>query len=176
MAEKRQGVLTGFLSYTLSKVTRTIPGVNQDLAFPANYDRRNVVNIAVIYERSPHWTFGSTFNYSTGRPITLPGGRYKLDIYNVDYITNRNGYRLPDFHRLDLSATWTPKPKRENRRWKSQWIFSIYNVYNRKNPFTIYTRTKEDSQGNVIGDGTQKEAVLIYLFPILPSVTYNFKF
>jgi len=176
MAEKKQGNLTGFLSYTLSKVTRNIPGVNQDISFYANYDRRNVVNVAAVYELSDRWTFGSTFNYSTGRPITLPGGRYQYDIYNVDYITSRNGYRLPDFHRLDVSATWNPKPKRVDQRWKSQWIFSVYNVYNRKNPFTIYTRTKEDSEGNIVGDGTQKEAVLIYLFPVLPSVTYNFKF
>jgi hypothetical protein len=176
MAEKKQGDFTGFLSYTLSKVSRDIPGVNQDFSFPANYDRRNVLNLALIYERSSRWTFGTTFNYSTGRPITLPGGRYQFSVYNVDYISSRNGYRLPDFHRLDVSATWNPKPKREDRRWKSQWVFSIYNVYNRKNPFTIYTRTKEDSDGNVVGDGTQKEAVLIYLFPVLPSVTYNFKF
>ncbi len=176
MGEKKQGNLTGFLSYTLSKATRNIPGVNQDQTFAANYDRRNVINVAVVYERSDRWSFGSTFNYSTGRPITLPGGRYQFDIYNVSYITSRNGYRLPDFHRLDLSATWNPKSKRETRRWKSQWIFSVYNVYNRKNPFTIYTRTKEDGNGNIVGDGTQKEAVLIYLFPVLPSVTYNFKF
>jgi len=176
MTEKKLGNLTGFISYTLSKVTRTIPGVNQDIAFAANYDRRNVVNLALVYERSARWSFGATFNYSTGRPITLPGGRYQYSIYNVDYITNRNGYRLPDFHRLDVAATWNPKSKREDRWWKSQWIFSVYNVYNRKNPFTIYTRTKEDSNGNVAGDGSQKEAVLIYLFPVLPSVTYNFKF
>lgn len=176
MAEKKQGKLTGFVSYTLSKVTRNIPGVNQDVSFAANYDRRNVVNVAAIYELSESWSFGSTFNYSTGRPITLPGGRYKYDVYNVDYITSRNGYLLPDFHRLDVSATWNPTSKRENRRWKSQWVFSIYNVYNRKNPFTIYTRTKEDDQGNIVGDGTQKEAILIYLFPVLPSVTYNVKF
>lgn len=178
MAEKKQGAFTGFLSYTLSKVSRDIPGVNQDVSFPANYDRRNVINLALIYERSPRWTFGTTFNYSTGRPITLPGGRYQFSVYNVDYISSRNGYRLPDFHRLDLSATWNPKPKpkHENRRWKGQWVFSVYNVYNRKNPFTIYTRTQEDEDGNIVGDGTQKEAVLIYLFPVLPSVTYNFKF
>jgi hypothetical protein len=176
MAEKKQGNLTGFISYTLSKVTRTIPGVNQDMSFAANYDRRNVVNLALVYELSERWTFGTTFNYSTGRPITLPGGRYQYSVYNVDYITARNGYRLPDFHRLDVAATWNPKPKREARRWRSQWVFSVYNVYNRKNPFTIYTRTKEDSQGNAVGDGSQKEAVLIYLFPVLPSVTYNFKF
>jgi hypothetical protein len=176
LGEKKIGDLTGFVSYTLSKVTRTIPGVNQGFPFIANYDRRHAVNIAAIYELNPQWTFGTTFTYSTGRPITLPNGRYRYDIYNVDYVTSRNGYLLPDFHRLDLSATLNPKPKHADRKWQGQWVFSIYNVYNRKNPFTIYTRTKQDEDGNIIGNGTEKEARLIYLFPILPSVTYNFKF
>jgi hypothetical protein len=176
LGEKKMGDLTGFVSYTLSKVTRTIPGVNQGLPFIANYDRRHAVNLAAIYELNPQWTFGTTFTYSTGRPITLPNGRYRYDIYNVDYVTSRNGYLLPDFHRLDLSATLNPKPRHADRKWQGQWVFSIYNVYNRKNPFTIYTRTKQDEDGNIIGNGTEKEARLIYLFPILPSVTYNFKF
>jgi hypothetical protein len=175
LAEKKRGQLTGFLSYTWSKVIRDIPGVNQDLEFVANYDRRNVVNLALLYELNPQWTFGTTFNYSSPRPITMPSGSYQYNTYNVDYITERNGYSLPAYHRLDLSATLDPKQKRE-RKWKSQWVFSIYNVYSRKNPFTIYTRTKQDKDGNIIGDGTEKEARLIYLFPILPSVTYNFKF
>jgi hypothetical protein len=90
-------------------------------------------------------------------------------------ITERNGFRLPDFHHLDFSATLNPK-KNANRRFKGQWVFSIYNVYSRQNAFSIYSRVKQDDDGNVIGDGTQKETRLIYLFPILPFVTYNFKF
>lgn len=173
--QKKSGKLTGFVSYTLSKVMRKVPGVNQGNAFPANYDRRNVINIAATYDLNDKWSFGTNFNYSTGRPITLPSGRYELGGYNVDVVTERNGYRLPAYHRLDLSATLNPR-KNQNKKWKSQWIFSIYNVYSRKNPFTLYTRTKQDKDGNIIGDGTQKEARLVYLFPILPSVTYNFKF
>lgn len=176
LAERKQGKVTGFVSYTLSKVTRKIPTINQGEEFPANYDRRNVVNLAMVYEFDPALTFGATFNYSTGRPITLPGGSYEFGAYQVDYITSRNGYRLPAFHRLDVSATWTPKVKKPERKWRSQWVFSIYNLYNRKNPFTVYTRVKQDDDGNVIGDGSEKEARLIYLFPFLPSVTYNFKF
>ncbi len=175
-AQKKQGKLTGFLSYTWSKVMRKVPGVNQGNAFFANYDRRNVMNIAATYDLNEKWSFGAIFNYSTGRPITLPSGRYEFGgSYNADVITERNGYRLPDFHRLDLSATLNPR-KNQNKKWKGQWVFSVYNAYNRKNPFTLYTRTKQDDDGNIIGDGTQKEARLVYLFPILPSVTYNFKF
>ncbi|MFZ6014497.1 MAG: TonB-dependent receptor [Bacteroidota bacterium] len=175
MFNKKEGKLTGMVSYTWSKTMRKIPGVNQGEAFKANYDRRNVVNVQAAYDHNSKWTFGAAFTYSTGRPITLPAGKYEYGSYNPDVITERNGYLLPAFHRLDLSATLNPR-KNANRRWKGQWIFSVYNVYNRKNPFTIYTRTKQDDDGKIIGDGTEKEARLIYLFPVMPSVTYNFKF
>jgi len=175
MLNKREGKLMGMATYTWSKTMREIPGVNRGRAFAANHDRRHVVNLQMAYDLNKKWTFGATFTYSTGRPLTLPAGKYEYGDYNPDVITDRNSYRLPDFHRLDLSATLNPS-KNANRKWKGQWIFSIYNAYNRKNPFTIYTRTKQDDDGNVIGDGTQKEARLIYLFPILPSITYNVKF
>jgi hypothetical protein len=175
MLNKKQGKLIGMLSYTWSKAMKEIPGVNLGNAFPANHDRRNVVNLQAAYDLNSKWTFGGTFTYSTGRPLTLPAGKYEYGPYNPDVITARNSYRLPDFHRLDLSVTLNPK-KNISRKWKGQWIFSVYNVYNRQNPFTIYTRTKQNSDGDIIGDGTEKEARLIYLFPILPSVTYNFKF
>jgi hypothetical protein len=175
MVNKKEGKLTGMLSYTWSKTTRKIPDVNAGDPFPANYDRRNSLNISATYDISRKWSFGTNFTYSTGRAITLPAGKYQFGHYNPDVITERNGYRLPDFHRLDLSATLNPNRK-PNRRWHGQWVFSVYNVYNRQNPFSIYTRTKQDDEGNVIGDGTEKEARMIYLFPILPFVTYNFKF
>ena len=127
------------------------------------------------YELNDKWTFGANFTYTTGRPITIPSARYSYDGYQVDLITERNGYRLPDYHRMDISATLTPR-KNTTRKWKSSWIFSIYNVYNRNNAFSIYTRVKQDDDGNVIGNGTEKEARMIYLFPILPSVTYSIKF
>jgi hypothetical protein len=173
-AQKKEGALTGFASYTLSKVERTIPGVNRGDAFPANHDRRNVANIAATYDLSPKWSFGAIFTYSTGRPLTMPSGRYQYGPYNVDLVTTRNGYRLPDYHRLDLSATYNPRANKP-KKWKGQYVFSIYNVYNRKNPFTIYTRVALDEAGKPIESG-QKEARMIYLFPILPSITYNFKF
>lgn len=175
MLNKVEGKLTGMLSYTLSKTMREVEGVNRSVAFPANHDRRHVVNIQAAYDMNARWTFGANFTYGTGRPLTLPAGKYEFGTYNPDVITERNSYKLPAFHRLDFSATLTPK-KNMNRRWKGEWVFSIYNVYNRQNAFTIYTRTKQDEDGNIIGDGTEKEARLIYLFPILPSVTYNFKF
>ena len=172
---KQEGKLTGSASYTWSKTMRKIEGVNLGLEFPANHDRRNVVNLQAAYDFNDQWVFGGAFTYSTGRPLTLPAGKYEYGNYNPDVLTERNGYLLPAFHRLDLSVTLNPR-RNASRNWKGQWVFSVYNVYNHQNPFTIYTRTKQDKDGNILGDGTEKEARLIYLFPILPSVTYNFKF
>lgn len=176
MIKKEMGDFSGFISYTWSKVMRRIDGVNGGVEFPANHDKRNSFNLVTTYDLNDKWIFGMTFTYSTGRPITLPAGRYQLEgFFQPDLFTGRNAYRLPDYHRLDLSATLNPQNKKD-RKLQGQWIFSIYNAYNRKNPFTIYTRIKEDDQGNVVGDGTEKEARMIYMFPILPSVTYNIKF
>jgi hypothetical protein len=174
MVNKTEGRLTGMVSYTWSKTMREIEGVNGGKEFPASYDRRNVFNVNSTYDLNKRWTFGASFTYSTGRPTTIPAGRYEFGDYHVDLITERNGYRLFDFHHLDLSATLHPK-RSENRRIKGEWVFAIYNVYNRKNVFSIYTRAVEDEDGNV-ADPTAREIRMIYLFPILPSVTYNFKF
>jgi hypothetical protein len=105
----------------------------------------------------------------------LPAGKYQYKHFVVDEYTSRNGFRLPDFHRLDLSATLKSRIV-PGRKWSSEWNFSIYNAYNRKNPFTIYTRTVRDSEGNTVQGSSEKEAVMIYLFPILPSISYNLKF
>ncbi len=175
MLNKKEGRFTGSASYTWSKTMRKIPGVNQGMEFPANYDRRNVVNLQGAYDYSDRWTFGATFTYSTGRPITIPEGKYQYGTYNPDIVTERNGYRLPAFHRLDLSATYSPK-KNETRKWKGTWVFAIYNAYNRQNPFTVYTRVTQNKDGDITGDGYTKETRMVYLFPILPSVTYNIKF
>lgn len=172
---KREGKLTGSIGYTWSKTQRKIDGVNLDRTFYANYDRRHVANLQAAYDLSPRWSFGGSFTFSTGRPTTVPTAKFEYQNYNPDVVSERNGYRLPSYNRLDLSATYSPRGK-AGRKWRGQWVFAVYNVYNRANPFTIYTRTTKDDDGNVIGDGRTKEARMIYLFPILPSVTYNFKF
>ena len=172
---KSLGVFDWTASYTWSKAMRQIPGINDDKEYRANYDRRHNLYLTGTYQLNDKWTIGGNFVYSTGRPMTLPAGRYEFENYNPDFYTYRNEYLMPDFHRLDLSATLTPR-KNKDRRWQGSWNFSLYNVYNRQNPFTIYTRTKQDADGNIIGDGTEKEARMVYMFPILPSVTYNFKF
>ncbi|MFN0048472.1 MAG: TonB-dependent receptor [Cytophagales bacterium] len=181
---KTKGKLTGQIGYTLSWAERQIDGVNLNRTYFSTYDRRNTLNMVATYELGKRWTIGATFTYQTGRPITLATGRYILEGKQIDIISERNGYRLPDFHRLDLSATLKSKEK-PNRKWNSELTFSLYNVYNRKNPFTIgiqsaTTDVKNDDGTTGPGDpipGVQtKEAVLTYVFPILPSVSYTFNF
>lgn len=171
--EKKVGKLTGFVNYTWSKTDRKIPGVNEGEIFAANHDRRNSFNLNAAYPLNNRWTLAGVFSYATGRPITLPSGRYELDGYNLDFFGGRNATRLPDSHRLDLSATLYPKGSETG---KSFWVFSLYNAYGRKNPFSMSTRVAQQSDGTVIGDGSQKEIRLTYFFRFLPSITYNFKF
>ena len=128
------------------------------------------------YDFNDKWSFGGSFTYGTGKPTTVPSGTYQFgDGYVVDVITERNGYQLPAFHRLDLSATLTPR-KNKGKKYETSWVFALYNTYSRQNPFSLFTRVQQDDDGNVIGDGTQKEARMIFLFPLLPSITYNIKF
>ena len=177
MVQKKRGDLTGFVSYTWSRADRTVQGVNLDRTFLANYDRRHTLNIATTYELSPKWTFGGNFSYGSGRPITLTSGTYEFgEGYLPDIITERNGYQLPDFHRIDLSATLVPQKSRKNPNIETSWVFGLYNLYSRKNPFTLFTSVPVDDDGNLVGDGTVREANMIYLFPILPSITFNIKF
>jgi len=174
--QKKEGALTGFASYTLSRAERTVPGVNLSETFLANHDRRHSFNVLATYDFNDKWSFGGGFTYGTGKPTTVPSGTYQWgDGYVADVITERNGYRLPAFHRMDLSATLTPR-KNKDKKYETSWVFALYNAYSRKNPFSLYTRIRQNDDGDLIGDGTEKEARMIYLFPLLPSVTYNIKF
>ncbi|MEM1135511.1 MAG: TonB-dependent receptor [Bacteroidota bacterium] len=173
--KKNEGRLTGFANYTWSKTTRVVPDVNQGMEFLSNFDRRHSFNIAATYQLSERYMLGANFVYYTGRPITLPTGRYEFDGYNVDLISERNGYKLSDFHRLDISVTREGK-KNSTRKWKTSQNLGIYNVYNRRNPFTIYSRTRQNDDGDVIGDGSEKELRRVSLFPILISYAWRVRF
>ncbi|TPE46442.1 TonB-dependent receptor [Pontibacter mangrovi] len=165
---KQKGLLTGSLSYTLSKTERTVPGINQGKAFAPRYDRRHSGNLALSYLFSPSITFGANWTYATGGAVTMPVGRFEYNGKTYPVYSERNGYRLPDYHRLDLSATYE-KPRNEFRKYSGSWTLSIYNAYARKNAFTIFFRESED-------DHTKTEAVKSYLFGLVPSLTYNFNF
>lgn len=169
--KKNTGKFTGFINYTWSKSIRTIPGVNDGIPFKSNFDRRNAINILASYSHSDRWNFSSTFTFSTGRPITLPTGQYEYQFYKPSLISERNGYLLPAYHRLDFSAVLTPL-KNKNRHIQTKWVFAAYNAYNRNNPFTLFARDVEvDDKAT-----GEKEFVMIYLFPIVPSVTFSLSF
>lgn len=165
---KTQGKVTGWISYTWSKTQRQIAGVNNGNVYYANYDRRNNLNVVFAYDYNKRINFSANFIYGSGRPMTLPAGKYGIDNYITgSYYTQRNNYRMPAYDRLDVSLTIKLGILRENATWEHSINFSVYNVYDRKNPFSIYIA--QNSNG-------QEQARMIYLFPVLPSCTYNFKF
>tara|TARA_R110002072_G_scaffold261258_1_gene419853 strand:- start:2175 stop:4562 length:2388 start_codon:yes stop_codon:yes gene_type:complete len=174
LLRKTEGQLQGWIAYTLSKSEQRTPGrtpLESGIAngqwYNSPWDRTHDISITAQYEWSPKWTFGANLIYQTGQPTTYPEGQYEYQGLVVPVYETRNSSRLTDFHHLDLSATWTPRPD-SKKRWKSEWVFSIYNVYNRKNASSISFRENTDINKN--------EAVKLSIFGIIPSVTYNFKF
>ena len=162
LIRKRAGRLSGWVGYTWSKTQEQFPGINSGRVFPARQDRTHDISIVAIYDLNPTWNFSAVWVYNTGNAVTFPGGNYWVDNRLVPYYTERNGYRMPAYHRLDLSATWKLGER-------SNLNFSIYNVYDRMNAYAIYFRQNRT-------DPTKTEAVRITLFPIIPSVTYNFNY
>ncbi|HJS54596.1 MAG TPA: TonB-dependent receptor [Chitinophagaceae bacterium] len=168
---KTRGKLNGWIGYTLSWTYRKFPGLNDGVKYPARYDRRHDMSIVANYEPGKKWRFGAVFVYGSGNATTMPERFYIIEGVLTQEYSQINQYRLPSYHRLDLSATYTPVPKKP-KKLQSSWVFSIYNVYCRYNPYFIYF----DQTGSPY-DGTLKvEARQVSLFPILPAVTWNFKF
>nr|WP_314559368.1 TonB-dependent receptor [uncultured Capnocytophaga sp.] len=173
LLRKNTGKLTGWIAYTLSKSemqtkgrTAEEKGINYGDWYNASYDKPHDLSITATYELSTKWTFGAIFNLQSGLPTNYPIGNYNYLGLSIPNYSKRNEYRLPTYHRLDLSATYTPKP--DNKGWKSEWVFGIYNVYNRKNAVSISFQENEDTH--------QNEAIKFSVFGFIPSVTYNFKF
>lgn len=168
LLRKQKGRLNGWISYTLSKSQRQFDQINDGQWFNARQDRTHDISLVGMYELSKKWTLGATWVYNTGNAITFPSGKYHVDGRTMFYYTERNGYRMPDYHRLDLSLVYEPSANR-NKRFHSSWAFGVYNVYNRKNAYIIDFRESE-ANPNVT------EAYRIALFGAIPSVTWNFKF
>jgi hypothetical protein len=164
--KKKAGRFNGWLSYTLSKTERRINGINFDQWYNARQDRTHDISIVGTYQLNKKWTISANWVYYTGDAVTFPAGKYKIDGQVVFYYTKRNGYRMPDYHRLDLGATWLLKQK---KRFSSELTFSLYNAYGRQNAFTILFREGKD-------DPAKTEAVQTALFSVIPSISYNFKF
>jgi TonB dependent receptor/CarboxypepD_reg-like domain/TonB-dependent Receptor Plug Domain len=166
MLRKKTGKLTGWISYTLSKTERKIDGINNNEWYNARQDRTHDVAVVGMYQLNKKWVLSASWIYYTGDAITFPNGKYTVGGQTVFYYTNRNGYRMPDYHRLDLGATLQLKQK---KKWSSELAFSLYNAYGRENAYTITFRDNET-------DPSKTEAVQTSLFRWIPSVSYNFKF
>ncbi|PZR23987.1 MAG: hypothetical protein DI535_22865 [Citrobacter freundii] len=164
--KKKAGKFTGWVSYTLSKTERKINGINNDQWYNARQDRTHDISLVGSYQLNRKWTFSAAWVYYTGDAVTFPAGKYSIDGSTVYYYTQRNGYRMPDYHRLDLGATCILKQK---KRWSSELSFSLYNAYGHENAYTINFRDNAD-------DPNKTEAVQYALFKFIPSVSYNFKF
>jgi len=166
LIRKKYGKLTGWISYTLSKTKRQFPDINGGSVFLAKQDRPNNIAIVGMYELNPKITFSATWIYISGNVVTFPSGRYMVDGNLIPYYTERNGYRMPDYHRLDIGITWQRK---KTARFESNWNFSVYNVYGRSNAYAINFQQDPDNPAKM-------QAVQLSLFRFVPAISYNFKF
>jgi len=166
--KKNSGRWTGWLSYTLSKATKKFDKINNGKPFPAKYDRRHDLSLIATYKLNQNWSFSGTFSYSSGERMTIPVSRYLIQQSVLNKYGEINGYQMPAYHHLDISAVY--QVKKEN--YTSEWNFSIYNVYNHANPFYIYFETKETVEDYKL----KVEPKLVSLFPILPSVSWTIIF
>ena len=165
--KKAKGKFTGWIGYTLSYTWRKFPELNNGVKFPAKYDRRHDLSVVLQWDVTKKLNLSTVFVYGTGNTTTLPIGRYFIGGQIVNEYGDRNGYRLVPYHRWDVSLTYVIKDK----KWYSDIAVSIYNVYSRKNPYFIYYSVDGSaSQGNL-----DVKAKQVSLFPILPSITWNFK-
>jgi hypothetical protein len=164
--KRKVGKLTGWVSYTLSRTERSFDGIDNGKWFAAKQDRTHDLSLVGMWEFHPKWVLSATFVYYTGNAVTFPSGKYVVNGQVVEHYTERNGYRMPAYHRLDLGLTWNRKmtEKRE-----SSWNLSIYNVYLRENAFQINFETDPN-------DPNRTRAMQLALFKIVPTITYNFKF
>lgn len=174
LLRKNKGNFTGWIAYTLSKAEQQTLGgnaggygLNNGNWYNTAYDRTHDISVTGNYKLNEKWKFGANFVYQTGRPVTYPNGQFQYNGLSIPTYSTRNANRLPSYNRIDVSATLTPK-KNNNRKWQSEWVFGIYNLYGRKNAASIGFGVNEETGVN--------EATRTSIFGITPSITYNFKF
>jgi hypothetical protein len=168
--KKAKGKLNGWIGYTLSRTERSFDKIENGRWYPAVYDRTHNLTVVTNYQLSRKWDVGGVFIYGSGRLFTPTNGFFFIEQNLNLFFGPRNSQRLPDYHRMDISFNYTPRPD-SKKKWKGEWNFSVYNVYNRKNPFFINFETNSDFQTGI----TTIEGSKITIFPIIPSITYNFK-
>jgi len=152
--------------YTLSRTERQFTYINDNSWYPAKQDRTHDISTVLMYNLGKKWTFGAVWVYATGNAVTFPVAQYQYEGHVISYYSDRNGYRMPAYHRMDLSAT-LHRPKKKN--YEAEWDFSIYNVYDRHNAYAIQFEPNPSNPA-------QTQAVKTWLFGTIPSITYNFKF
>ena len=174
LLRKNEGKFTGWVAYTLSKSEqRTLggiaggPGISNGNWYNTAYDRTHDISLTGSYKWNDKWSFSANFAFQTGRPVTYPNGQYEYEGLSIASYSDRNSDSLPEYHRLDVSATYIPNRK-PDKKWKGEWVFGIYNAYNRKNAASVSFGQNVDTGGN--------EATRTAIFGIVPSATYNFKF
>ncbi len=168
---KVKGRLTGWVGYTLSWTWRQFKELNDGLKYPSRNDRRHDLSVVANYELNDKWKLSSVFVYGTGAAISVPERFYLVGGVLTQEYSRINAYRMAAYHRIDIAATYTPKRK-ENSKFNSNWVFSIYNIYSRQNPYFIYY----DQEGSAATGDLKVSAKQVSLFPIIPSVTWNLKF
>lgn len=171
---KNEGRLKGWIAYTISKSEQKTEGrspnetgINNGNWYNTGYDKTHDLSITANYNFNKKWDFNANFLFQTGQPTTYPNGQYVYNDIVVPNYSPRNSTRLPTYHRLDLSATYTPKPEK-TKGWQGSWVFGIYNAYNRRNAASISFAQNRDTGNN--------EATRLSIFGAVPSISYNFKF
>jgi hypothetical protein len=167
--KKKTGKWNGWIGYTLSWTTRKFPEINGGKRYPAKYDRRHDVSVVLSYDITERLNISAVWVYATGNTMTLPLSRYFIAGNVVNEYSDRNAFRMPNYHRLDFSLTYMGKKK---KRFQSSYNVSIYNVYSRMNPYYIYFETS----GDLMSFDLTTTAKQVSLFPIIPSFTWNFSY
>lgn len=167
--KKKKGDFTGWIGYTWSKTTRTFVDINLGASFSAKYDRRHDLSVVLNYHINKKWNLSGVFVFASGNALTIPESMMLINGDLVQIYGARNGFRMPNYHRADLSATYVNK---ETKKYKSSWNFSVYNIYNRMNPYFIYF----NQEGDLATQDLSFSAKQVSLFPVLPSVAWNFSF
>jgi hypothetical protein len=166
MFKRNFGRLNGWVSYTWSRTMRQFDEINNGKTFPARQDRIHDLALVGMYNITPKWSLSANWIYYTGNAVTFPSGKYEIDGLIAGYYTERNGYRMPPYHRLDIGLTWERK---KTEKFESSWNFSVYNVYARENAYFIQFRQNTENPAVT-------EAVQFSIFKAIPSVSYRFKF
>jgi len=166
MVKKSKGAFSGFVNYTYSRSERKIKEINNNKYYSAPYEKRNVINVLLNYRLSDKHSFSTSWVYLSGCPTTYPVGRFTVRDEYFPIYSDRNADRMPAYHRLDVSWTYVPNPN-SKKKFRGEWNFSIYNVYGKKNPWMI--NFKSENSGTPYAEMT-------YLFSMLPSISYSFRF